>query len=219
MNKLLISAWTVFFIGLAFRILHYPGAGIFSMLGTLLILIHSIMYFNRNVKTDLSSSLLYLSFANITLYILFRIQCWSVGPMFLGFSLFFIFIFLLTIAWAIIHIVDKKPFKIPQIFLILYFVFFIGLSFTNSYKIYYFFNLNTVINGVARNTDYYSWDKYSWFLYIANKQEEAIVANENALKAAEEYLKSTSDEDVVQYLELIKQHKQKIQENNWTNFP
>jgi len=101
----------------------------------------------------------------------------------------------------------------------MYFIFFFILSFTHSDRIYYFIKLNTVLNAESRTTNYYSWDKYSWFLYIADKQNEAIEANQNAQKAAEEYLKIIQDEKAVQYLTLIKQHGQQIQDRNWTTYP
>jgi hypothetical protein len=219
MKKLLIIAWTIFSIGLVFRLLHYPGTSVLSLLGTLLLLIHSIIYIAKNAKTNLPTSFLHLSFTLATIYILFRLQYWPVGPMILGYSAFFIIVLLVTISCFVLHITNKTPFKFPQIFLIVYFVFFFVLSFTHSDRIYYFFNLNTVLNGETRNTDYYSWDKYSWFLYIVDKQEEAIDANQNAQKAAEEYLKIIQDEEAIQYLTVIKQHGQQIQNKNWTSWP
>jgi hypothetical protein len=76
-----------------------------------------------------------------------------------------------------------------------------------------------VLNSEARDTDYNSWDRYSWFLYIVNKQDEALEANHKAQKAMEEYLKTTHDENAVYELELIKQHEQQIKEKNWTTPP
>jgi hypothetical protein len=219
MKKLQIIAWTIFIIGLVFRLLHYPGTAVLALLGTLLLLIHSIIYIAKNAKTNLPNSFLHLSYTLATIYILFRLQYWPVGPMILGYSLFFIFVLLVTISCFVLLITNKTPFKFPQVFLVVYFVFFFVLSFTHSDRIYYFFNLNTVLNGESRNTNYQSWDKYSWFLYIADKQDEAIEANQNAQKAVEEYLKLIPDEEAKQYLTVIKQHGQQIQDNNWTSWP
>ncbi len=219
MKKLQIIAWTIFIIGLVFRLLHYPGTSIISILGTLLLIIHSIIYLVKNAKTNLPNSFLHLSYSLMTTYVLFRLQYWSFGPMILGYSLLFIIVLLLTITCFILHITNQTKFKLPQIFLIMYFIFFFILSFTHSDRIYYFIKLNTVLNAESRTTNYYSWDKYSWFLYIADKQNEAIEANQNAQKAAEEYLKIIQDEKAVQYLTLIKQHGQQIQDRNWTTYP
>lgn len=219
MKKLLIIAWTIFIIGLAFRLLHYPGTAVISLLGTLLLVIHSIIYLVKNAKTNLPISFLHLSYSLATIYILFRFQYWPVGPIVLGYSLFFVIVLLVTISCFVLHITNKTPIKFSQIFLAIYFAFFFWLSFTHSDRIYYFFNLNTVINSESRNTNYYSWDKYSWFLYIAGKQDESIEANQNAQKAAEEYLKIIPGEEAIKYLTTIKQHGQQIRDKNWTSWP
>lgn len=219
MKKLQIIAWIIFIIGIIFRLLHYPGTAVISLLGTLLLVIHSIIYLVKNANTNLPSTFLYLSYSFLTVYVLFRLQYWSCGPMILGYSLLFIIVLLLTISSFILLLTSKIKIKLPQIFLVVYFIFFFVLSFTHSYRIYYFFNLNPVLNGESRNTNYHSWDKYSWFLYLADRQDEAIEANQNAQKAAEDYLRSIPDEETVQYLTVIKQHGQKIQDKNWTLWP
>jgi len=219
MKKIQIIAWTIFIIGLIFRVLHYPGTFVIPVLGTLLLIIYSLIYLVKNAKTNLPNSFLHLSYSLLTTYILFRLQFWSCGPMIFGYSLFFIIVILVTITCFILHFTNHTKFKLPQIFLIGYFMFFFTLSFIHSDRIYYFINLNSVLNAESRTTNYYSWDKYSWFLYIADKQDEAIEANQNAQKAAEEYLKITQDQEAIQYLTLIKQHGQQIQNKNWTTYP
>lgn len=219
MKKLLISAWTIFAIGLVFRLLHFPLSALILILGTLLVFIHSIIYIAKNAKTNLPSSLLHLSYALLTIYILVRLQFWPVGPIILGCSSIFIIGLLVTIACFVLHTTRKIPFRFAQLFLAAYFVFFFVLSFTPAHKIYYFVNLSSVINGDTRNIRYKAWDKYSWFLYIADEQDQAIEANLNAQKAAEKILSRYRDEEALQYLTLIKQHGQQIQDHNWTALP
>lgn len=219
MKKLLITAWTIFAIGLVFRLLHFPGSELISILGTLLLFIHSIIYTAKNAKTNSPSSFLHLSYALLTIYILIRLQFWPAGPMILGFSALFIIGLLVTIACFVLHINRKIPLKFAQIFLIAYFVLYFVLSFTPSHRIYYFVNLSSIVNGDTRNVLYKSWDKYSWFLYLADKQDQAIEANLKAQKAAQKYLSMHQDEEALQYLTLIKQHGQQIEDNNWTAFP
>lgn len=151
MKKLLISAWTIFAIGLVFRLLHFPLSALILILGTLLVFIHSISYISKNAKTNLASSLLHLSYALLTIYFLFRLQFWPVGPMILGCSSLFIIGLLVTIACFVLHTTRKIPFRFAQLFLAAYFVFFYVLSFTPAHKIYYFVNLSSVINGDTRN--------------------------------------------------------------------
>ncbi|MDZ7650489.1 MAG: hypothetical protein U5K54_26950 [Cytophagales bacterium] len=52
---------------------------------------------------------------------------------------------------------------------------------------YYIFNIKF---NHEIETDYRTWDKYSWFLYINNKHAEAELASERALKL----VKGTTDD-------------------------
>ena len=216
MKKMLIIAWTTFLLGIVFKLLHYPGAGLILSLGTLLFFVHSIIYLCKNAKTDLPMSFLHLSYSFLTMYVLFRLQYWFGGPRFLGFPLIFLVSFFVTLTSLVLLLKSKTKFKFPQIFLLAYFAFFLVLSYIHSDRIYYFFNLNTVLHSDARETNYNSWDRYSWFLYIVNKQDEALEANHKAQKIAEEHLKTTQNRMVVFDLELIKQHEQQIKDKNWT---
>ncbi|MEZ4805785.1 MAG: hypothetical protein R2852_09955, partial [Bacteroidia bacterium] len=96
---------------------------------------------------------------------------------------------------------EKTAFKRPELLLALYISFILLLSFTHSHKIYYFFNLNTILNEESRETNYMAWDKYSWFLYISNKQEEAIDANKKAKSAANKYQLTQRYKEEIPYLE------------------
>ena len=213
MKKMQIIAWITFLLGIVVRLLHYPGGGTLSLLGTLLLLVHSIIYLFKNAKTNLTTSFLHLSYSVLTLYVLFRFHYWAGGVLLslIGFFVTLFYFFLLC--------KNESQLKFPQIFLVIYFVFFFVLSFTHSDRIYYFFNFYPMLNSKTRETDYNSLDKYSWFLYIANKQDEALEANHKAQKVIEEYLKITSDKNAAYDLELIKQHEQQIQDKSWTTYP
>ncbi|MCB0497364.1 MAG: hypothetical protein KDC79_14580 [Cyclobacteriaceae bacterium] len=73
---------------------------------------------------------------------------------------------------------------------------------------YYLFNIQ--FNHHVHH-DYWAWDKYSWFLYLDGKKEEAIEANQKAL----EIVLATSDEPMK---DLILQHKNKLEQDNWISF-
>lgn len=217
MKKLQITAWVLFIIGLIFRLLHYPGTGIISFLGTLLLLVHAIIYLVKNATTNLPTSFLHLSYSLITTYILFRFQYWSCGPMIMGYSSLFLIALIVAITYFVLHLKNKIQFKLPQIFLFLYFTFFYILSFTHSHSIYYFFHLNPVLYGEHRKTNYHIWDRYSWFLYIANKKEEALKANDEAEKALFEEAKEFPE--VMRDLDMIKEHRALMENNNLTTYP
>jgi hypothetical protein len=212
MKKLYIISWIVLLTGLIFKFLHIPGNGSLLTLSGLLLLIHSIIHLIKFAKTNLSISLLYLSFAFITIYLIVRLQFWPCPiPLFL-------FICILTLCSIVVNLVNRTKFQFSQILLILYFVLFYTISYVPAYKMYYSIRLNTILNGKSRNSDYRSWDKYSWFLYLRDKQAEALEANMNAANALELYLKNSNDNDAGQYLTIIKQHEQKIKDKNWIDY-
>lgn len=219
MKKLQIIAWSIFFIGILLKLFHFPFASQMLILGTLLLVIHSLIYFGKNANTNLANSFLHLTFAFMTAYVLFRIQYWSCGPMILGYSLFFLLVLVIFIICLVLHVTHKPKFRVPQLILLLYFLFFYILSFTHSYDIYYFVYLNPVLNGESREINYHSWDKYSWFLYIAGKKEEALEANYKAEEAIKNSLKIGGDNLTIEYEALIKLHQQQILDGNWTIHP
>jgi len=68
-------------------------------------------------------------------------------------------------------------------------------------------------------TDYFSWDKYSWFLYTNGKVDEAIEANKNAETAVEKCLQNPKYGDENEYLSLIKEHQLAIKNKTWKKYP
>ena len=202
MRNLYIGAWGIFFIGIALKFLHITGANISMVLSCILLGIHSIIYLCKHrKKDDISKVLLYFSYTILTIYVVGGLLFWGwIKPLFsIG--------LLLVIATFTLYLIRKEPFKTPQIVLIVYFVFFFILSYTPSYKIYYIFNLNTVINKEQRNTDPRPWDMYSWFLNLRGLKEEALEANQKAKKIVE----LEGDE---KGLEILKQHEALIKTEN-----
>lgn len=218
MKKLLITAWVIFMFGLFLMFLHFPGGNFFLLLGTCILIIHSLIFLIKNFKKDLPSALLHISYSMITAYVLLRLLYRSFGPMILGYPSFFLFVLIVSILCFAIHINKKIAIKFPQILLYIYFVFFIVLSYTHSHRIYYFINLNTVMYEEERKSNFYAWDKYSWFLYISNLQDEALEANQNAQRAVEKYSKINPIDDSSRDMKLIMQHEKQIREKNWTTF-
>tara|TARA_Y100001972_G_C7653443_1_gene328764 strand:- start:9 stop:608 length:600 start_codon:yes stop_codon:yes gene_type:complete len=60
-------------------------------------------------------------------------------------------------------------------------------------------------------TDYITWDKYSWFLYQNEKFEEAYSASEKAKNIAYELEDET-------WMEFIEQHQQAIVNRSWSSY-
>ncbi|MBN1183186.1 MAG: hypothetical protein JXB49_12910 [Bacteroidales bacterium] len=211
MKKLFRISLITLLTGLVFKFFHIHFNGLLLTLGGLLLIIHSIIHLIKYAKSNLILSLNYLIFTLITVYLITRIQYWSFA------RIVFPVTVLLSIIWLIIFLNKRVKFKFSHLLLILYFAFFLIISYTPSYRILYFVSLNKVLHSNHRKTDYYSWDKYSWFLYLRNKQTEAIEANEYAKKALEESLKN-KDPEAIRYKDRIELHEKLIKEKTWVDF-
>lgn len=121
--------------------------------------------------------------------------------------------FAMTITWLFLHFKTKSAFRIPQWILLLTFVFSVYLSFVHAYRIYYLFNLNPITSNEYSTENPAIWDKYSWFLYIGGKHEEALKANELAMKLM-------GEASYVPDLEksTIEEHRNLIETKKWLNY-
>jgi hypothetical protein len=61
------------------------------------------------------------------------------------------------------------------------------------------------------NSDYLSYDKYSWFLYQDEHYEEALIAS----KKAKIIVEKTGD---IMWVDLIAQHEEQIKNRNWNKY-
>lgn len=211
MKSFLGLSWSLFLLSIALKLFHIPGGAPLLILSALLLLIHSIIYLIRNARTSLSLSFLHLSTSLLTIYLVFRIQYWAFSTLVLGVAL------LATLTCFILIIVKRDKFRIPQILLALFFIFSLGLSRIHSHYIYYFFNLNSITNSESRDLNYIAWDKYSWFLYIAGRQADALDANEKA-QVALARSKDAGHPDELGEL-VVNQHRQEIVQHDWRRFP
>jgi hypothetical protein len=140
---------------------------------------------------------------------------WYTGPTFWDVNPMLITIVITTVIYILIIITDnsKKLSKIAITISVLGFLF----SFVPSYATCYVFDLNQVLNKRGNETNYYSWDKYSWFLYIRGQDEKAIQANQNAIdawyKSKERF--ELNDSDTL-HLKMLEEHKEGIKNHTWT---
>lgn len=65
---------------------------------------------------------------------------------------------------------------------------------------------------VERDTDFITWDKYSWMLYLEDRPEESLQASEEASSIAR------SVEADKYWVDLIENHGAAIQAKNWTRY-
>jgi len=60
-------------------------------------------------------------------------------------------------------------------------------------------------------SDYFSWDKYSWFLCQNTKYDEALKASNKALTIAQR-------QEETEWVKLISEHNSKIKNRSWEHF-
>ena len=128
MKKLQIISWSCFLVGLIIMIPHYPGSALLMIIGVLLLLIHSVLFLIKNAKDRLPESMLHIAFTVMTFYFLCRILYWSTGPLIFGYKLLYIVLIGVSIAAIIINFGNAKKIKLPQILLIICFLFSIWIS-------------------------------------------------------------------------------------------
>jgi hypothetical protein len=206
-------SWIVFLTGIAFQFLHFPSGRFLLFSACVFLWIHGMWHLWKNHRENLHESLLYLAVAAITTYIMCRLQFWSWA------KVVYYVAWLITVSWLILHLKRKIPFQWPQYLLVIYFVLLYLLAYTPSYKIYYLVRLNTTLNGETRDVDYRSWDKYSWFLYLRDKQEEALDANNKAREAVKSSIENTRDSDAASFATAIELHELQIREKKWESYP
>lgn len=219
MKRFLLIAWLVFFFGIIFKLFHIPGANIVTILGTFLLLLHSLIFLFKHYKSQLNEALLYLSFSSITLYVLIRLMHWPGGFKILGFYI----IFIIPFGIAVLYFSRLKGYrdwiKKQHIILLIYFVFFVRLSFTHACDIYYFFNIQPVLNGPPKVISPAIYDTYSWFLYLANNKLEALEANQKAAESAKQIFNHPEEADQLNStLRILNSHRDKILTNTWEQY-
>lgn len=220
MKKLEYISIATFLIGIIIKMLHWKAADITLLIGCSAFLIVSLTHFIKKISSNASNAFVHLSYSLWTIYLLFRLLYWPGGPiLILGMRLIFILPLVVSINSLILHILYKTKVGLPQIGLIIFTGFSIWLSYLQSYHVFYFFYLNPVVHHYTRESDAISWDRYSWFLYISNKDNEAVIANAFAIYA----LKNSGDKytEIEQLVikKLLDEHRYHIINKDWKSFP
>jgi len=217
MKVLSIVSLSFFLLSIIFRLLHWPGASLMIIISVLLLFIFTAVNSFRK-KTVFNINILggWTLFV-WSVYILFRYLYWYSGPSILGFNTLFLLAAILSIIY-IFFILKNKEKKLSTIILSMT-IFGFVLSYVPSYNICYLFDLNEIINKDNNETNYYSWDKYSWFLYISGHKDKALDANEKSIEAwhrNNEIYQIPNNQDTIS-LTILKNHRQGILNENWTD--
>jgi hypothetical protein len=213
MKKFLIISWILFFLGFTIHLLHWPGADLFMLLSCTILIIHNIIFMFKNVKKSIIAVLSNFMMTMIAIYVIFRF-------MNLPFSiLFFILSILLAVIIFIIQISQKKPLKWVQLFLILPIALSITIFFTKSDQLFYITNCH-YLSDDTKSCYFGVWDRYSWYLYCADKKVKALEANQKAIEGVSDTINGCSAyiHDRQLTISELEQRKLMIINNTWTNW-
>lgn len=205
MRKFAFVGFGLFSVGLGMKFFHAPFHALIMISGLLAMLIENVWYAIQKEKNK--SELFFritITFILACLLFLVKFYPFSQVPLIVG-LLFFMpgAFYALTTKSTNQHIT-----RVTLIALVFSILVTVTVYLIPSDVRYYLFNIKF---NHEIETDYRTWDKYSWFLYVNNKQTEAAQASERAL----ELVTKTTDE---QYLNQIKSHRSKINNHSWERF-
>lgn len=199
MKLAIIIAVSIFVNGLISKFFHFPFNAIIMMIGLLALIVIMII---AAIKRTLSPLNLIIGFTSIfwMISLLFILKFWP-------FTIILISISTLLTVFALVLAFRKRQFKnlLPLgIGMTLALTFYLMPTHTR----YYFVSIkwNREIE-----YDFFSWDKYSWFLYQNGKYEEAIKASNKGLRIAQE----AND---AYWIDLISEHNTQLKSKNWNKF-
>ena len=218
MKKIQIIGCVALILGLILKTVHIPGASVLFLLGANVIAVANFIVGMLNLQADKQKSLFHFAVSLLTVYVLFRFQFWPMGPSISGIKLMFLLPVGLSIAYFIRYFKHNANMQIAQKILAGYLVFVIFISFTPTYKIQYFMQLNPVLSANSRDSNYVAWDKYSWFLYTAGKYDESLEANRMAKQAIETSTYQISQYNRQEYKQKLTEHEEKIKGKSWNNW-
>ena len=198
MKKLQFIAYGIFLTGLFLKFLHLPRNAYIMMAGILILLIiHSISAFKKKNKFD---TLKGFATASWMIFLLFVLKFWPFLPP------------LLVLSSVLTVIALREAYRLKE----LHHVKLLVISSVMCMTCYLMpaderYELINIKCNHHLEKDYFSWDKYSWFLYQNGHTAEAVKASDKALEIA---IKSGDTE----YIEFISRHNKLIKDNNWISF-
>lgn len=209
MKKAEIFIYSLYSIGIFLKLFRLPFHTIFILI-TLLIILTYYIYCLISKKKDLYTTLIGLSTALWLFYLLSILKFFPfqniVGlvTVFLSSILFFVLV------------KNKKIITTNSLFCAIIISITVFFKILPAHYTYYLFGIKF---NYRIEKDYFTLDKYSWFLYNADKQVEAAEVNKQAQKAVEISLKNPEQGDEAEYSILIKKHELEILNKNWEKYP
>lgn len=208
MKKTEIVLYSLFVTGLVFKVFKLPMHTVFLLTVIFLLIVFYLATWINRRKNSFSAiagliACLWL-FALLSILKHFPFQ-----------SIVFVASSVAGIGFMILVLQKKAVDSVTRVACLTAIVITLFFRFLPAHQTYYLTNIK-FNHEIER--DYFSWDKYSWFLFTEGKPEEALQANQNAKAAVELSLQNPGYGDESEYREKISIHEQRIKEGNWRTF-
>lgn len=207
MKKAEIFLYSLFLTGLVLKLFRLPFHTVFILITLLTILIY-YGYCLVQKKKEYFSTLTGLVTFTWLFYLLSILKFFSFQ------NVVGIITVCLSIALIFILVKNKKVVSANSKLCAVVICIVLFFKILPSHYTYYLFGIKY---NYHLNTDYFTLDKYSWFLYNADKHEEAAEVNKQAQRALEESLKNPHG-DEAEYSVLIKEHEALISNGTWEKY-
>lgn len=198
MKKAFLISLAVYFLGFILKFFHAPFHAIIMLGGIFFMLAASIRTFIK--KPDELNGMLGIATALWLTFLLFTVK-------YFPYSNIVLLLAAMVSTYAMIstikvNLMDQK--------LMLGFAVVLALAFyfTPTDTRYYYMSIKW---NHEVETDFRSWDKYSWFLYINHKYDDALKASQKA----NQILENSSDDD---WKKFIASHTQQIKDKSWKHY-
>lgn len=198
MKNITRISYFIFFLGLVLKLLQLNFNTIIILIGLFGVLIGLLTSILRREKKEYVFVQL-ASFCWLTL-VLFSVKFFPNALLVFGISV------LSTVLAVFFILQSKKKAYLIQLFLFISVA--LGFYFTPTDKRYYFLSIQW---NQFLETDFITFDKYSWFLYQNDKPEEALKASKRAKMLADKQEES-------EWSALIQDHRTAIENRNWTQY-
>lgn len=179
LNPLTWWGLSIFWIGFAFKVMHWPLASLGIIVGTLLLVIAVPLRPRRDGVVDWLGVCLRGTLATAHLFLLVRIQFWYGAP-----QLLLLHMAMTGILLVVYFRSNFRPLRaafIVPVFALLS----LGIYFVPAYTISYHLGVGSPLHRDLAPYSYHGWQNYSWFLHLAGEESRSLAAMDSALMAAQ----------------------------------
>lgn len=211
--RFLIFGSALFFFGVLFKMLHYPGAGLMLLICGPALLVHAILYTIKPGRANIAGTLARFMITLWVGFIIFRIQYWN------GQNELFYVCVALTVATIIVFVSRREKLNSALIAAVIICLIGLCLRPISAHHIYRTLSLSHPLGQDDVVERYENWDKYSWFLFIAGEKEAALQANLQAYEGVLIAMQNADDLYAQSYYPVIIEHQERIASGTWTQWP